>query len=396
MLSRRIAILVLLVIPPCLFAQKISLGVVAGTNLTDDFQAGSTTFSGGLLPSGEIFSETLVFAPGSRRFIIGPKVELGLPQNWAVEADALHRVLRSTSTTLLSPGVPLPDGTRLTVLGPLTQTHSTWEFPLLVKYRVPVSRFRPFAAFGPSFRPVGTSSGLSHHGITAGAGLEIPLRGVRIAPALRYTRWSAANQSPFGGAILNQFEFLVGLDRPYTLVGPSAFGQKISLGAIVGLGLGRDFRPETGATFVQVPESNSPIIGALVEVGLPRNLSFEVNGLYRSLHATDIPVDESGEGRRLRFATLTWEFPVLLKYRFRVSRVKPFAEIGPSFRAIGNVSIAPPSHHGVTAGVGVELRLGRIRISPVFRYSRWAGDGANPVGAHSFQNQAQVLVGISY
>ncbi len=393
---RRIAILILVGIPAGTFAQNISLGVVAGTNLTDDFQAGSTTFSGVSLPSGETWSQTFVVAPGARRLIIGPKVELSLPRNWAIEADALHRELRSTTTTLLSPGLELPDGRRLTMFGPSAQTHTNWEFPVMAKYRVPVSRLRPFVALGPSFRPAGTGSGLSHYGATAGAGLEVHLRSVRLTPSLRYTRWSTANQSAFGVAIPNQVEFLVGLDRVSSSPGLSAFGRRISVGALAGLGLGRDFRPETGISFLEVPESNSPIIGASVEVGLPKNLALEVDGVYRALHGTDIPVDGSPEDRRVRFATLTWEFPVLLKYRFGVSRVRPFVEMGPSFRAIGNVEITPPSHYGVTAGGGLEMRLGRIRVSPVLRYSRWAGRQSSPFRAHTFQNQTQVLVGISY
>ena len=334
---------------------------------------------------------TYIVAPGSRRLIIGPMVEFRLPQNWSVEVDALHRELRSTTTTLLSPGFELPDGSRLTMIGPFTRTHTTWEFPMLAKYRIPVSKLNAFVALGPSLRPAGTGTGLSHLGIAAGAGVEMQLLGINLAPTLRYTRWSAANRSPFGGAILNQVEFLVGFHRPSTSASPSAFGRKISIGAIVGLGLGRDFRPPTINPFARVPESNSPIAGAMVEFGLPKNLSVEIDGLYRPLHGSD-----GGEGGPARFATLTWEFPVLLKYRFRVPRVKPFVELGPSFRALGNVVISPPSHYGVTAGAGVEINLRRLKVSPTIRYSRWAAEQQKPFGTYSFPNQTQLLVGFSF
>ena len=160
------------------------------------------------------------------------------------------------------------------MIGPFTRTHTTWEFPMLAKYRIPVSKLNAFVALGPSLRPAGT-------------GVETQLLGINLAPTLRYTRWSAANRSPFGGAILNQVEFLVGFHRPSTSASPSAFGRKISIGAIAGLGLGRDFRPPTINPFARVPESNSPIAGAMVEFGLPKNLSVEIDGLYRPFHGSD-------------------------------------------------------------------------------------------------------------
>ncbi len=94
------------------------------------------------------------------------------------------------------------------------------------------------------------------------------------------------------------------------------------------------------------PESNSLIAGASIEMGLAKHLAIEVDGMYRPLHATDVPVDLYPEGRTVRFATLTWEFPTLLKYRFSTPKARPFVELGPSFRAMGNVEITPPSLYG--------------------------------------------------
>lgn len=47
------------------------------------------------------------------------------------------------------------------------------------------------------------------------------------------------------------------------------------------------------------------------------------------------------------------------------------AVLGPSFRLDGNFNGTVPSHYGVTAGAGVEARLGRIKISSAVRYTRW-------------------------
>jgi hypothetical protein len=161
---------------------------------------------------------------------------------------------------------------------------------------------------GSRGRPAGTGTGLSHLGFTAGGGAEFEVHGLRIAPALRYTRWSSANALPIGSSLLNQLEFLVGLDRPSVSSGVRAFGKRLSIGAIVGIGFGRDFRVES---FPKVPEANSGIPGVVIAVPLPKNWAIEANGLYRPLHGSDVEF-----GRRVRFAHLTWEFPVLLKRRF--------------------------------------------------------------------------------
>lgn len=53
----------------------------------------------------------------------------------------------------------------------------------------------------------------------------------------------------------------------------------------------------------------------------------------------------------------------------------PFLEAGPSFRAAGNLNGYNPSHFGVTAGGGAEIRKGAVLLSTALRYTRWAKDG---------------------
>lgn len=220
--------------------------------------------------------------------------------------------------------------------------------------------------------------------------------GLNISPTARYTHWRQNFGLP--PARLDQVELLVGFDWSSASVRPSAFGRRLSLGAIAGVGAGDDFLPASSALFVEHPESNSLIAGASIEVGLAKHLALEVDGMYRALHATDVPVAGYAEGRTVRFATLTWEFPTLLKYRFSTPEARPFVELGPSFRAIGNVEITPPSHYGITGGTGVEIGSARLKVSPTFRYTRWAPDGTSgdPNAAHAFLNQAQLLLGISF
>jgi len=135
-----------------------------------------------------------VFASRGGRFVIGPTVELRLPFGLGIEADALYRSVR------------YPSG-------------SSWEFPILAKYRLPVrGRVVPFAVGGGSFErndilhavqvgPTATSTGF-----VFGAGVEAKVSLVRLVPEIRFTRWTG--DFGFCGANLvhrNQLEFLLGI-----------------------------------------------------------------------------------------------------------------------------------------------------------------------------------------
>ena len=129
----------------------------------------------------------------------------------------------------------------------------------------------------------------------------------------------------------------------------------------------------------------------MLEASLSRNWALEADGLYRPLHGTDVEF-----GHEVRFAHLTWEFPVLAKYRLPgTSRIRPFLEGGPSFRAEGNLNLAPASHFGGTVGAGVEARLFWLKIAPMVRYTRWGGQTSN-TSSEAWANQTQVLVSISH
>ena len=371
-------------------SQRLTFGVIGGTNLTDDVRSGQQTYSGGTLPNGQTQVNTFIVESGGRSPIIGVQLEYQLPRNWAIEFDALHRELKSTESSIISPPFELPNGQILSKLGPYTRTLGSWEFPLLAKYRLPGRTLRPFVTAGPSFRPAGTGTQLSHVGVTAGGGLELLTHGFRVSPTVRYTRWANNGGTFFSSPLLNQVEFLVGLDRLSTSADARAFGRRLSIGVIAGIGLGDDFkvgRFNEG----QRPESNSGIVGVMLEAPLTKHWSVEADGLYRPLHGT-----EPEFNRRVRFAHLTWEFPVLAKYRFRdAGRLRPFVEGGPSFRAEGNLNLRSVSHFGATVGAGVETRWWRAKISPMVRYTRW-GEGDNFDLSHTWANQTQLLVSFAF
>lgn len=88
---------------------------------------------------------------------------------------------------------------------------------------------------------------------------------------------------------------------------------------------------------------------------------------------------------------------MLAKYKLANthSRVTPFVEGGPSFRAEGNLNLRPVSHYGGTVGVGVETKWRWLKFAPMFRYSRW-GDETSSVFSHVSPNQVQLLAFFSF
>jgi opacity protein-like surface antigen len=168
-------------------------------------------------------------------------------------------------------------------------------------------------------------------------------------------------------------------------------------------------------------------VSAAVSLPLPR-ISVEVDGLYK--HA----------GQRAQDCAFTscsysevradvFEIPVLLKYRLlQHAPVAPFVGAGVSYQHVragsgtlltwrtGPVvageavdltvhrfplTMPAENHVGMVAGGGIELRAGRIRVSPELRYTRWNSaywESAGPRGffTASNLNQVEFLISIRF
>lgn len=381
----RCLLLTFLFLPFGLCSQSLTLGAIGGTNLTEDVHTGRQ-----VRPAGPA-SSTAVAVSGGHNAIFGLTAEFRIRDKWALEFDALHRELSVGFGSF----VTLPDGQILFNSEPNHNVLASWEFPLLAKRRFAVGKRQVFVTAGPSFRPASRDSDLSHLGGTIGGGIDLRKSGWRVSPTLRYTRWAQGGSfgpDQLGRPQLNQLELLVGLDRPSNTEAISAFGQPLKFGFILGFGLGNDFDPANLA-FARVPESNSPIFGAAIEARLHENWSLEVDALYRALHGTD---NRTVPGQEVRFAHLTWEFPVLFEYRFRTgTKLRPVLEAGPSFRAEGNINLNRVSHFGATAGIGLERGIGPIRVIPAVRYTRWA-EGESGPNSRTKADQIQILISVSH
>jgi hypothetical protein len=186
-------------------------------------------------------------------------------------------------------------------------------------------------------------------------------------------------------------------------VSPVAFGQHLSFGVTGGVGLTGDFQTESypgpGLTTEIHSNSKSYIVGPMLELSLPFHLSVEADGLYRPLRYTEELDFTNGSAFNYPATVTTWEFPVLMKYKWPLPVVKPFAEAGPSFRAAWNPNFSNPSNRGITMGGGVEVHLGKLKVAPQLRYTRWASDSSFASGstqAFTNPNQGELLVGISF
>jgi hypothetical protein len=185
------------------FAQ-FAFGVKGGAPLTDFFHA--------------VDNPQATFRSSATPFILGPTVELHFPAGFGVEFDALYRRFHYDTTSNLVDVIA--NGTAA----------NAWEFPLLLKYKVPGVILRPFLDAGFAFDhwsgvkqlvQVSGSLGLTktnvsgtNKGVVLGAGLELNLHLIRVSPEIRYTRWGSANLGTLADVLQagqNQAEVLVGI-----------------------------------------------------------------------------------------------------------------------------------------------------------------------------------------
>ncbi len=196
-------------------AQPIGVGIKVGVPLTDAFEIGS--------------SSNATYTAKTKRWIVGPQVELRLPAGFAIEADALYTKLNFSSASSLAGSVA----------SSVTDADS-WEFPVLLKKKfgganAVAASVRPFVSTGASFRRLmdirqirtfatgGTPLASSNPselrdknsvGFVIGGGLEIRALIFRISPEVRFTRWGADNFASGVAGVFNtnrnQGQLLVG------------------------------------------------------------------------------------------------------------------------------------------------------------------------------------------
>ncbi len=363
------------------YGQRLQFGMIGGTGLTADFPA--TDFSGSADDFGNAAYHYRV-STGPRSLIFGGVIEGRITERFSIEANVLHRPMKTKSVyTEFHPG-----GTDLTSVDQFTRVR-TWEFPVLFKYTLPArpsdERIRPFMEAGPSFRTQEDASAAqpSRTGVSAGAGAAIRFGHYRVSPTLRYTRWARDFYS-YGATKRDQLEFLTSFSYETEASSLHVGGHALDLGAVAGLSATH----ELAENFRDLKEHTRILAGLTAQLNVTPHIAMEVNAIYKPFRA---------QAYFGNFAVLTWQFPVLAKYRWNkpanASQWTPFLEAGPSFRLSGNFNGYDPSFLGGTVGGGIERRVGGVRLEPTLRYTRW---GADRNRVRTNLNALELVFGVSF
>jgi Outer membrane protein beta-barrel domain len=215
-----------------------------------------------------------------------------------------------------------------------------------------------------------------------------------------------------------------------------AHAQPFSFGVKGGLPLTDFFNAVNTDNLGYFSSTNRYIVGPTAELHLPFGLGVEFDVLYRHLNfsnvsnAVGVLFDSSTESG-------AWEFPLLLKYRFKAPLVRPFVDGGVAWDTLSGVSqtitqtviatgvVSSSSNsspaelrnstvNGIVFGGGLDIHVPLIHVSPEIRYTRWtsqhfqtpseaaiqAGASVVPVTPGTSigdnQNQVEFLVGITF
>jgi hypothetical protein len=212
-------------------ARQLIFGVKGGVPLTNAFQ-----FGGGNPDWGNYYSDT-------KRYTVGPTVEMSLSRRFSIELNALYKRLDyGVSSSFMG------EGSETSFTRNLQNAFNQWEFPLLVKFHPEGKAHGPYLAAGANLNYIAgcttkidyygqngtvgqfSSSGITHNmpeesarrgtgGIIAEGGWDFHLGILRLSPELRYTRWMNRTFTeprwlegpPFIRSNQNQIEFLLGV-----------------------------------------------------------------------------------------------------------------------------------------------------------------------------------------
>jgi hypothetical protein len=206
-----------------------------------------------------------------------------------------------------------------------------------------------------------------------------------------------------------------------------ACAQPFSFGVKGGVPVTDFFDAVNSDDFGYFSSTNRYIVGPTAELHLPFGLGVEFDALYRHLHysnaynAVSVLVNSSTESG-------AWEFPLLIKYRFKESLARPFVNGGVAWDTLSGVtqtivqtaiatgvvsssSNSSPAElrnstvNGIVLGGGLDIHVPFLHVSPEIRYTRWNSQhfqtplppiNVSPGSISSNQNQVEFLVGITF
>jgi opacity protein-like surface antigen len=194
-------------------------------------------------------------------------------------------------------------------------------------------------------------------------------------------------------------------------------GDIVSIGVKGGVPISDAFDAARGANAAYFTNTKRYLVGPTIEFHLPARFSIEVEGLYKR-----VGYQYQATGPFVQTSTVadSWEFPVLGKWEITGGHLRPFVDAGVSIRHLSGIKQVRRTISGATvnqielsdaiefnkstdvglaAGFGVAFKLGRVRISPELRYTRWGGENLrDPVNSllRTNRNQGDFLLGLTF
>ena len=193
--------------------------------------------------------------------------------------------------------------------------------------------------------------------------------------------------------------------------------QPVSVGVKFGVPVTDALETFRGNQAAYVTNTHRYLVGPTVQLNFPFRFSVEVDALYRRLGYEYNQFAGPGSPTSTRTVANSWEFPVLGKYAIWGGAARPFIDAGANFRHISgveqirngisalNLPVDPvPEFNkdtdvGFVFGGGVEFKLGHVRITPEFRYTRWGSENfRDPVAAllRTNKNQGDFILGLTF
>lgn len=194
--------------------------------------------------------------------------------------------------------------------------------------------------------------------------------------------------------------------------------QPVSFGVIGGVPITDAFETFKGNRSSYATNTKRYIVGPTVQFNFPARFSLEVDALYKRL---GYQYQQTGPTVTASTVANSWEFPATIKFAILPGPVRPFVNAGASFRhlsgieqvrtainAAGNainttINTAPEFNKrndiGLVLGGGLEFKIGRVRIAPQLRYTRWGSENfRDPVNAllRTNRNQGDFLLSLTF
>jgi opacity protein-like surface antigen len=193
--------------------------------------------------------------------------------------------------------------------------------------------------------------------------------------------------------------------------------DKVSIGVKGGVPITDAVDTAQGQNSAYLTNTKRYLVGPTVEFHLPARFSIEVDALYKRI---GYQYDATGPVVTAKTVANSWEFPVLGKFEILPGPVRPFVDLGASFRHLSGVrqirqTVSGATFNrvelnnasefnkrndiGFTGGFGIAFKIGWVRISPEFRYTRWGGENfRDPINAllRTNRNQGDFLLGLTF